>query len=189
MKNIFLGIIGFFLVLALVFNFGSYYNYSYDGSVYGVDFSTPTDINASMIQTSFDTVYSFGNSISSVFEELFYTLSSNFREGVDLKDVDGDIEFADYFNRLIEEAKIYIDTLNWWDRLFIAPARLDAALALVRDTSYKWGYVTNAYSYNLDIEEFSKYLGWSSDEISAIHEFCIENERTHTYKGVLYDFR
>lgn len=189
MNKVLIGLICFFLVLALLFNFADDYDYTYTGDSYEVDFITPTQINANQIESSFQTVMKLGNSIVTVVSDAFYALFSTFREGVDMNDVDGDVVFMDYFNERIEYAKDYISTLNWWDRYIIAPTRLDGAIALVRDASYEWGYYANAYSYNYDIANYIKYFGWSERDIERIHEFCVEHERTHTYNGVLYDYR
>lgn len=189
MKNALFGIFCALVVVALLFGYSSNFDYTYDGKEYGVDFETPTQINSSMIKSSFNSVYSFASKLVAFGESSFNVILGAFSDDVTVDDVDGDIEFMEYFNGLVDSAKEYIKTLGFWTRTFVAPARLDGAIALVRDGTYQFGYASSAYNYNTDIETFKKYCGWSDDDILRIHEFCVAHQRTHTYKNELYDYR
>lgn len=200
MNKVVIGLICFFLVLALLFNFADDYDYTYTGDSYEVDFITPTKINANRIQSSFYTVFNSASNVVSFLSDTFNKIFIVFTGEITLDDVGGDAQFLSFINERIDYAETYIKSLKWWDRYFVAPNKLSTAKALVygdtviqKDTKspYDYYYVFDGISYYVDeeITDFCKYLGWSDKDIERIHEFCVKNKRTHTYNGKLYDYR
>ncbi len=102
----------------------------------------------------------------------------------------------EFFEERIEYAEKYKYTIKWYnfyDRWVKADNVRWSAEALVFGdfvaSSEHYSYSFSIYSVDSDINEFSKYCGWSNKDIERIHEFCVKNKRTHTYNGKLYDYR
>lgn len=199
MQKVLLGLVMFFIIIALLFNFAQFFDYTYTGDTYDVDFVTPTKINSSLLQTSFTDAFSFFEGVVGFVTDSFRIISAAFDGGDRLLLVGGDSDFLEFFEERIEYAKKYKHTIKWYnfyDKLVKADAVRTSAEALVfgellldSSDSTHYTYLSHIYSIDSDINEFSKYCGWSDKDIERIHEYCVKNKRTHTYNGVLYDYR
>lgn len=184
MKKIAIGLIIFFCVISLVFNYAVDFDYTYTGEEYGVDFETPTKLNASKIKGSFDSVYHVGNSVVSFVSK-----------AIDFLFADYSIDNV-YIKELQQRSIKYIDETypgfwHWVRRRYLKNMLNDDYLALffVDDNGEQSKNPESSHSavYGKGWEETAKdRFGWTFDDCYYIHNYFLSKGIWHTYNGVVY---
>ena len=183
MKKIAIGLIIFFCVISLIFSYSVNFDYTYTGEEYGVDFETPTKLNASKIKGSFasiynicDTVVSFvGDTLKSVIETFSNDLSTD------------DAEFDNFYNSIRARSLEYIsENYNFFMR-FYHKSRLNGVTDVIKGyQKFIWFEMPVFLNSNDDIMGFINEFGWTYDETLRVHNFMVEHNISHNFGGILY---
>lgn len=202
MRKIIIGLISLLIVICVVFNYSRYFDYTYDNTVYEIDFIKPSKINASHIEKDIFNVYSAGNSVITILSSLFNTLTFNYFSNQFSDLTDSEKEFFEWFDKMCEYSLkeyipqnfSYLNITNWYDRMFTCDNYLNDIKTLVYgdliiypdNSGSTYSYNFHLYSGDKDIYDSLPYIGWSERDIERLHEYCVENKRNHTYKGTQY---
>lgn len=183
MRYVLIGLLCFFVVISVVFNYSSDFDYTYDGSNYDVDFVTPSNINASKIQGSFDAITHYISGITNFFSEAASEILLIFETDVNT----GDSDFDAFYNELYERTQLYIEENSPW---ILIASRKNTFWQL---TNAIKGYVKVVWfdipvkGFPFDISDFMGIWGWSDEETCRVHEFMVEHGIRHGYDNKTYD--
>lgn len=179
MKNALFGIFCALVVISLLFGYSSNFDYTYDGTEYGVDFETPTQINSSKIQSSFNTLYRYGNNIISFVSDTVSDIVATFTSEVNT----GDEDFDNFYNELRDRSLTYISenysfiTRGWHKN------RLNNFTDVLHGYQKIIWFEFPVLGTTEDIKDLAKDFGWTDEEAERIHNFMVDHEIYHVYDG------
>ena len=190
MNKVLIGLLSLLIVISLLFGFADEFDYSYDGKNYGVDFVTPSKLNASYISSSFSTVMRYANEFVTFMSDTVVDIMYTFTNSVDT----GDIVFDDFYNDAVVRAEDYIkNNYNFLSRYFYK-SELNTLTEIVRgydkfiwwETDLWYGDKTDVI-LPYDIISYMDYFGWTYDDVKKISDYMVKNNIRHRFDGALYD--
>ena len=184
MKNALIGIFCALVVIALLFGYSSSFDYTYDGKEYGVDFETPTQLNSSKIQSSFNKVYYYAHKLTSFVSDTVSDTIATFSNEVNTDDADFDV----FYNELRERSLVYItENHSFWTRWWYKNQLNQFTDVLHGYQKIIW-FEMPVYGTTEDIKDLAKNFGWTDEETERIHQFMVDHEIHHVYDGQVFSF-
>lgn len=191
MSKIFIGLIVFFCVIALIFSYASNFDYTYDENAdFSADFKESVDINSGMFKTSFhsvfdtlDTVISF---VQKSFNSILYALDSSHRYTSE--------EWEKFFEQLYERSYNYCkENSNFFNRAicFEYLEKFYQELSMsVKYSDYVPGNIMQGVTFANDSwwQDWYKDFNWSDSDLLKIHQYLTSLNIPHMLYGQKYCF-
>lgn len=188
MSKIFIGLIVFFCVIALIFSYASNFDYTYNENAdFSADFKQSVDINSGMFKSSFSKTFN-------VFDTLVGFVQKSINKIVNLLDFSYQYtseEWESYFTELYDRSVSNVKELPWLKRT-LAKENLNDMYATLRDYVKFNATVEVEYWFSFQTDnwwkDWYKVYGWTDTDIYKIHTYLNSLNVPHMYFGEKYCF-
>lgn len=186
MSKIFIGLIVFFCVIALIFSYASNFDYTYNENAdFSADFKQSVDINSGMFKSSFSKTFN-------VFDTLVGFVQKSINKIVNLLDFSYQYtseEWESYFTELYDRSESNVKDLSWLKRS-LAKENLNSMYGTLRDYVKFGAVVEYDFTFQTDNwwKDWYKVYGWTDTDLLKIHQYLTSLNVPHMYFGEKYCF-